>query len=108
MEVKIIAKHGELADSIQETMKEKVSKLPRFFERTTGIEVIADMSHSEPELEIIVSAEGTNDFFAKDSGTNVIVALDKTISKIEQQLKKHKEKLTEHRKHTPKSTDSEA
>lgn len=107
MEVKIIAKHGELADSIQETMKEKVSKLPRFFERTTGIEVVADMSHSEPELEIIVSAEGTTDFFAKDKGTNVIVALDKTIAKIEQQLKKHKEKLTEHRKHTPKPNSTE-
>ncbi len=107
MEVKIIAKHGELADSIQETMTEKVSKLPRFFERTTGIQVVADMSHSEPELEIIVSAEGTSDFFAKDKGTNVMVALDKTISKIEQQLRKHKEKLTEHRKHTPKPTDSE-
>lgn len=107
MEVKIIAKHGELADTIEQTMKEKVSKLPRFFERTTGIHVVADMSHSEPELEIIVSAEGTSDFFAKDKGTNVMVALDKTIAKIEQQLKKHKEKLTEHRKHAPKPIETE-
>ena len=107
VEVEIIAKHGELADSIQDAMVEKVSKLPRFFERTTGIHVVADMSHAEPELEIIVSAEGTSDFFAKDKGTNVMVALDKTIAKIEQQLRKHKEKITEHRKHAPKPTDSE-
>ena len=108
MEVKIIAKHGELTDEVGETIGEKVGKLPRLCERTTGIQVIADLSHSEPELEIIVSAEGTNDFFAKDTGTNVLVALDKTISKMEQQLRKHKEKLTSHRKHTPKPTEGEA
>lgn len=107
MEVKIIAKHGELSESIQETMKEKVSKLPRFFERTTGIHVVADMSHAEPELEIIISAEGTKDFFASDKGTNVVVAFDKTIAKVEQQLRKHKDKQTEHRKHSPKMPESE-
>ena len=107
VEVKIIAKHGELSDSVRETMEEKVAKLPRFFERTTGIHVIADMSHTEPELEIIVSAEGTNDFVAKDKGTNVVVAFDKTIAKVEQQLRKHKEKQTEHRKHTPQPPETE-
>ena len=107
MEVEIIAKHGELTESVREGMQEKVAKLPRFFERTTAIHVIADMSHAEPELEIIVSAEGTKDFVAKDKGTNVVVAFDKTIAKVEQQLRKHKDKQTEHRKHTPQMPDTE-
>ena len=94
MEIKVTAKHGELSDDIQETMKAKAAKLPKFFDRTTGIEVVADLKHSgNPKVEIIVSAEETSDFFASDTGTNVIVALDSTISKIEQQLKKHNEKL---------------
>ena len=75
-------------------MKAKVAKLPRFFDRTTGIQILVDLEHTDtPKVEIIVSAEETNDFFASDTGSNVIVALDSTISKIEQQLKKHKEKL---------------
>lgn len=94
MEIKVTARHGNLSDSIQETMKAKVAKLPRFFDRTTGIQVLADLGHSaSPKVEIIISAEETRDFFASDTGNNVIVALDKTIAKIEQQLKKHKEKL---------------
>ena len=98
MEIKLNAKNGELSDAVQETMKAKVAKLPRFFDRTTGIQVLADLKNSDsPKVEIIVSAEETNDFFASDTGSNVIVALDKTISKIEQQLRKHKEKLTGHR-----------
>jgi len=94
MEIKVTAKHGELINDIQETMKAKAAKLPKFFDRTTGIEVVADLKHSDnPKVEIIVSAEETSDFFASDTGTNVMVAFDSTISKIEQQLKKHNEKL---------------
>lgn len=98
MEIKVVAKNGDLSSAIQETMKQKVKKLPRFFDRTTGIQILADLQHtSSPKVEVIVSAEETNDFFASDTGSNVIAALDSVIDKIEQQLKKHKTKLTEHR-----------
>ena len=79
-------------------MRQKVTKLPRFFDRTTGIQVVADLQHkSKPKVEVIVSAEETSDFFASDTGANVIAALDRVVNKIEQQLRKHKDKLTEHR-----------
>jgi putative sigma-54 modulation protein len=98
VEIRVNSKNGELSESIQETIKSKVSKLPRFFDRTTGIHVIADMKNGDtPKVEIIVSAEETNDFFASDTGGNIIAALDNAISKIETQLRKHKEKLTGHR-----------
>ncbi len=98
MDIKVVAKHGELTEELQQTIKAKVANLPRLFNRTTGIQVIADLSNSiSPKVEILVSAEETSDFFASQTGSNVLVALDLTISKIEQQLRKHKEKLTEHR-----------
>jgi putative sigma-54 modulation protein len=98
VEIKLTAKHGQLTDAIQETIRTKVAKLPKFFDRMTAIQVLADLNHSDkPKVEIIVSAEETNDFFASDTGSNVIVALDSTISKIEQQIKRHKEKLVSHR-----------
>lgn len=98
MEVKVVAKNGELSPSIQETIKQKVTKLPRFFDRMTGVQVVADLQHAtSPKVEVIVSAEETNDFFASDTGSNVIAALDRVVNKIEQQLRKHKNKLTEHR-----------
>lgn len=107
MEIKVTARHGELSDSIQETMKAKVAKLPRFFDRMTAIQILADLEHTDqPKVEIIVSAEETNDFFASATGTNVIVALDGTIDKIEQQLRKHKEKLIGKRGRDHKMTES--
>lgn len=103
MEIIVTARNGQISDPVQESMKSKVAKLPRFFDRLTGIQVVADLSQSaSPKVEIIASAELANDFFASDTGTNVVVALDKAIAKMEQQLKKHKEKLTEHRHHDQK------
>jgi len=107
VEIKVTARHGNLSDSIQETMKSKAGKLPRFFDRMTGIQILADLKHTDiPKVEIIVSAEETNDFFASDTGSNVIVALDSTIAKIEQQLKKHKEQLIGNRNRDHKVQDN--
>ena len=109
VEIKVTAKHGQLSDVIQETIKTKVAKLPKFFDRMTAIQVLADLKRSDsPKVEIIVSAEQTNDFFASDTGNNVIVALDSTISKIEQQIKKHKEKLVSHRGRDQKVSEESA
>ena len=106
MEVNISAKHGQINDSTQETIRQKVQKLPRFFDRTTGIDVKVDLENSDkPKVEIRISAEETNDFFAADVGSNVITALDSVVQKLEQQLRKHKEKLTGHRGKAAKHMD---
>ncbi len=104
MEITFTARNGSVSDSAQDTIKGKVAKLPRLFDRLTGIQVVADLTHTEsPEVEIIASAEHANDFVAKDNGTNVVAALDSAIAKIEQQLRKHKDKLTHHRGHDTKA-----
>ncbi|MDA8564283.1 ribosome-associated translation inhibitor RaiA [Mariniblastus sp.] len=98
VEILFTARHGVVSESAQETIKNKVAKLPRFFDRLTEIQVVADLMHVDsPKVEIIASAEHANDFFASDTGTNVVKALDSAMAKMEQQLKKHKEKLTAHR-----------
>lgn len=110
MQVNVSARHGSLSAHDQEVIATKVEKVRRLFDRVTGIEVIVDFQHQEqPEVEIKVSAEQTKDFVASAKATNVISALDSAISKVEQQLRKHKEKLTGHKtpgvKHIPPVVD---
>lgn len=98
MQVKISARHGHLSSETQDKITEKVEKLKRLFDRVTSIEVTADLEHREsPSVELRVSVERTEDFVAMDSASSVIVALDATIHKVEQQLRKHKDKRREHR-----------
>ena len=106
METKLTVRNGDLPAQIQETINQKASKLPKFFDRTTGIQVVADLKHSDtPKVEIILSAEESNDFFASATGSNILAAMDNAVQKIEVQLKKHKEKLKGHRGVDKKQAD---
>ena len=107
MRISISAKHGQLSDSVQDTIRTKVEKLPRFFDRMTGAVVLVDFADSDkPKVELKVTAEETNDFFASDTGSNVIAALDSVVQKVERQLRKHKEKLTDHRGGRPQHNET--
>jgi putative sigma-54 modulation protein len=109
LNISVTARNGQLPDSVRETIHQKVEKLPRYFERTTRVEVVVELRNpDDPRVECKVSAEETNDFFAADSGSNVVAALDKVIRKIEQQLRKHKEKLTDHRGGRPRHPEDSA
>lgn len=97
VQIDISARHGDLNPATQEKISEKVQKLSRFFDRLTAIHVTADLEHREsPDVELRVSAEHTDDFVATETG-ELMGALDSCLHKMETQLRKHKEKLTDHR-----------
>jgi putative sigma-54 modulation protein len=86
---------------------EKVEKLKRLFDRVTSIEVTADLEHREsPSVELRVSVERTDDFVAADTASSVVAALDTTIHKLEQQLRKHKDKRRGHRSRGAKDVEA--
>jgi putative sigma-54 modulation protein len=103
MQINISARHGDLSDSTKEKIVQKVEKLQRFFERLTSIDVTIDLSKSdEPKVEIVVKAEHKQDFTAqypvidnKESTNSIDLfgAVDHTVAKLEQQIKKYKEKI---------------
>lgn len=98
MQIKISCRHGHLSEETQQLMREKVERIQKFHDRLTSIVVTADMEHREkPKVELIVTAEHHSEFVATDTAETILTALDSTIHKVEMQLKKHKEKITEHR-----------
>jgi putative sigma-54 modulation protein len=99
VQVNISVRHGHLSAGTQEKITEKVEKIRRLFDRVTSIQVTVDLEHEEsPSVEVQVTAEHSPDFVATETAGNVFAALDGTIHKIEQQLRKHKEKkITGHR-----------
>ena len=98
MQINISTRHGHLSQASQDKISEKVSKLTRLFERLTAVEVVCDVEHEDnPNVEIRVSAELHDDFVAKTDAANLMAAVDSAIHKLEQQIRKFKEKLKGHR-----------
>jgi putative sigma-54 modulation protein len=98
VQINISTRHGHLSQASQDRIGEKVGKLNRLFERLTAVAVVCDVEdEANPEVEIKVSAERTDDFVATHRAESLMAAIDGAIHKLEQQLRKHKEKIKGHR-----------
>lgn len=108
MQVNVSARHGHLKPEDQAIIVDKVEKVRRLFDRINAIEVTVDLEHlDKPSVEINVSAEHSHDFVSTAQSTTVLSALDLAIGKVEQQIRKHKEKVTEHKATGVKHTGGE-
>lgn len=97
MQIEITTRHGNISDATREKIVGKVERLNRYFERLTAIEVTVDLDHRLACLiDIRVSAEHKHDFRATAEDENLVAALDVAVEKMEQQLRKYKEKVQEH------------
>ena len=98
MHISVSARHGSLQPGDQELIEEKVSRLRRLYDRVNAIEVTVDLEHLDnPAIEIQVSVEHADNCVATANATTVIAALDLAIPKVEQQLRRIKQKKTGHR-----------
>ena len=93
MQIKISARHGHLNDATRDFIEEKASKLLHIFERLTMIEVTVDTRNHQAIVEILVSAEHKHDFVAQETHPEVMTAVEATVAKLEQQLRRYKEKV---------------
>jgi putative sigma-54 modulation protein len=94
VQISISARHGHLSEKTRAKITEKVERLSRLFERLTAIEVTIDLEHAElPGVDLRVSAEHKHDFNAQAQSESLMASMDAAIHKLEQQLRKYKEKV---------------
>jgi putative sigma-54 modulation protein len=94
VQINISARHGQLSEASQAKVRTKVERLNRYFDRLTSIEITVDLEHRDaPKVDLRVSAEHKHDFIAHVDGGELIGAVEAAVGKMEQQLRKYKEKV---------------
>jgi putative sigma-54 modulation protein len=94
VQIKISARHGHLSDETQAKIKEKLEKLPRYYDRLSSIDATVDLEHRDaPDVDLRVSADHKHDFVAVCHSTELMAAVDEVVEKMEQQLLKYKTKV---------------
>jgi putative sigma-54 modulation protein len=90
----ITARHGQLSEGTKAKITAKLDKLLRYFDRLMSIEVTVDLEHKDsPTVDLKVSAEHKHDFVAEGQAGELLAAVDAAVHKIEQQIKRYKEKV---------------
>lgn len=99
MQINISTRHGHLSEATRAKISAKLERLPRLFERLSAIELTVDLEHRDsPAVDLRVSAEHKHDFVATDQSGDVMTCVDSLIHKVEQQLRKYKQRIQDHHK----------
>jgi len=98
VQIKISARHGHLSEAHQQFIRDKAQKLLHIFQRLTMIEVTVDLKEDSKMVEFVVSAEHKHDFVASERNNDLLAAVDLVLDKLENQLRRYKEKIQDHRR----------
>lgn len=105
MQIQVTTRHGEIERDQRDYMQTKSERLLHYFERVTSIEVLVDFGVDHKiKVEMQVDAEHRHDFVASETDYELIPTFDKTLHKMEQQIRRYKEKIQDHR-NDPRSSD---
>ncbi len=98
MQIKISTRHGQISDTTQGKVTEKVEKLTRLFDQISSIEVTIDLERRDtPSVELRVSARHKHDFMASAESEELMAGLDIAVDRLEEQLRRYKDRIQSRR-----------
>jgi len=98
VQIEIACRHGSVGEPVQNHIREKAEKLLTYFERVTQIQVTFDFNGQRVRAEILVDAEHKHDFVSHYEGEDAQICFDHALHKVEQQIRKYKDQIQDHRR----------
>lgn len=100
MHTKITGRHMEVTSAMRTYVEKKISRLGKYYNRISEMEVVVDGEGLNHVIEIIVKADGRQRFVVRQTGEDAYACVDTALDKIERQLTRHKEKARERKRRT--------
>jgi putative sigma-54 modulation protein len=95
MQLSVTGHHIEITDSLRNYVDTKLARLERHFDNMTDIHCILTVEKLEHKAEATIHVGGGK-LHAEHIDINMYAAIDILVDKLDRQIKKHKEKLTDH------------
>lgn len=95
MDVTVAGHHVDVTDSLRQYVETKMARLERHSDQMTDIHCILTVEKLEHRAEATIHLNGGT-IHADSVEENMYAAVDTLIDKLDRQVIKHKEKLTDH------------
>jgi putative sigma-54 modulation protein len=96
MQINLTGHHVDITDALRQYVQTKIERLERHFDSVTNVHVVLSVEKLQQKAEATMHMSGA-DVFADSVHEDMYAAIDGLIDKLDRQIKKHKEKLKEHR-----------
>ncbi len=94
MQINLTGHHVEITQALRDYVHDKLERVERHFENVTSVQVILSVEKLRQKAEATIYVAG-NAIFADAVQEDMYAAIDALIDKIDRQIKKHKEKVTD-------------
>lgn len=95
MNLNISGHHLDLTPPLREYVREKVKRLERHFDHLISADVILSVEKLEQKAEATLHTSGAN-LHAEAVNGDMYAAIDGLADKLDQQIRRHKDKLRNH------------
>jgi putative sigma-54 modulation protein len=95
MQLTITGHHIDVTPALKQKVESKLSKLERHFDHLTDVHCILTVEKLQHKAEATVHLSGGT-IHADATEEDMYAAVDSLVDKLSRQVKKHKEKLTDH------------
>ena len=96
MNLQINGHHIEITPAIRDYMQSKLVQVVRHFDKVLGIDVILSVEKIKQKVSITLRVPG-KDIHLEEYKEDLYAAIDSACDKLDRQVQKYKEKLTDHR-----------
>jgi putative sigma-54 modulation protein len=95
MQWSVSGHHVEITPSLRNYVGTKLAKLERHFDNMTDVHCVLTVEKLQHKAEATIHLSGAT-IHADSTEPDMYAAIDMLIDKLDRQVKKHKEKLTDH------------
>lgn len=95
MQISVTGHHLDVTEALKNYVESKFEKLERHFDHVTDVHVILGVEKISHKAEATVQISGAK-LFAEDQQEDMYAAIDGLIDKLDRQVRKHKDKITDH------------
>lgn len=95
MQVKLTGHHVDITPALKDYLHNKLDRIQRHFDNVTAVNCILTVEKLRHKAEAKIAVSGGT-LFADAVEDDMYAAIDGLVDKLDRQIKKHKEKLTDH------------
>jgi putative sigma-54 modulation protein len=96
MQIQIVGKQVEVTQPIHDYVTAKLERITRHFEHLTDVHVVLTVEKLKHHAEATLRTAQQKSLHAEADGQDLYAAIDVLADRLDQQVRKHKEKLTDH------------
>lgn len=95
MNLNITGRHVEVTPAIRDYLSSKLDRVIRHFDNVTSVTVTLSVEKLKQKVDVTLHVRG-KDIFVESEDVDLYAAIDAMTDKLDRQVQKYKQKLTDH------------